>query len=287
MSKRSLPAQFVCKGCHQTIVRKPSPAGDHRRDYCSKYCKCQHWNQQHPAACTRCGSVLSYRGVKTIQCRVCTAHDRAILTPQTSCAVCSALFAQKPNRARQTCSAACAAELRGSRNRGKKMRPFVRVAMERPCRNRCGAMVIAKGSKRCEACVKLAGRSKNHCQRAKRKGAPRDYSVTSTKVFARDGWRCQLCGIRTPQSMQGKCAPNSPEVDHIVSIADGGGHTWDNVQCACRKCNGAKGSKSFGQLRLSMGNPGRVSIPKQDTSLTIPVLRSQKLHFRDFKPVTR
>lgn len=74
--------------------------------------------------------------------------------------------------------------------------------------------------------------------------------VDPFEVFKRDGWRCQLCGVPTPKTMRGKNAPNSPELDHIEALSRGGEHSYRNTQCACRKCNVAKGPKASGQLRL-------------------------------------
>ncbi len=71
-------------------------------------------------------------------------------------------------------------------------------------------------------------------------------------VFTRDGWRCQLCGCATPQRLRGTYKPNAPELDHIVPLASKGSHTYANTQCACRKCNSEKGSKTLGQLRLAV-----------------------------------
>lgn len=67
--------------------------------------------------------------------------------------------------------------------------------------------------------------------------------VKPFKVFERDGWRCQFCGIYTPASERGKLQPNSPEMDHIIPISKGGAHTYENIQTACRSCNQIKGSK--------------------------------------------
>lgn len=86
-----------------------------------------------------------------------------------------------------------------------------------------------------------------------------DRAVTAPRVFARDGWRCQLCGTRTPKRLRGTYAPNAPELDHIVPIVAGGGHTWDNVQCSCRACNGKKGAKTLGQMRLTLQVPASTS----------------------------
>lgn len=47
-------------------------------------------------------------------------------------------------------------------------------------------------------------------------------------VFLRDGGRCQYCG-----------SP-AEDVDHVLPRSRGGGHTWENVVAACRRCNATK-----------------------------------------------
>ncbi|WP_415869521.1 HNH endonuclease [Burkholderia ubonensis] len=37
----------------------------------------------------------------------------------------------------------------------------------------------------------------------------------------------------------------------MVPLAMGGAHLPENVQCACRKCNGEKGASARGQLWLA------------------------------------
>lgn len=77
-------------------------------------------------------------------------------------------------------------------------------------------------------------------------------NIKPHEVFARDRWRCQLCGDKTPEKLRGTCEDKAPELDHVVSLADGGSHTWGNVQCACRACNQRKGARSLGQLSLAL-----------------------------------
>jgi 5-methylcytosine-specific restriction endonuclease McrA len=84
--------------------------------------------------------------------------------------------------------------------------------------------------------------------RRARKRAVSYEAVDPIKVFNRDGWRCQLCGRKTLR--QHKNTPDSPELDHIVPLALGGEHTYINTQCLCRDCNGKKGARMAGQLRL-------------------------------------
>ena len=47
-------------------------------------------------------------------------------------------------------------------------------------------------------------------------------------VFIRDGHVCQYCG-RTAEN-----------VDHVLPRSRGGGHEWENVVAACRRCNSKK-----------------------------------------------
>lgn len=75
-------------------------------------------------------------------------------------------------------------------------------------------------------------------------------SIDPMAVFRRDGWRCHLCGCKTLERLRGSHNPRAPELEHIVSLADGGSHTWGNVACSCRACNQAKGARSMGQLGM-------------------------------------
>lgn len=75
-------------------------------------------------------------------------------------------------------------------------------------------------------------------------------SIDPVAVFRRDKWTCHMCKAKTPESLRGTCDPLAPELDHLIALADGGSHTWANVACSCRKCNGLKGARSFGQLNL-------------------------------------
>jgi 5-methylcytosine-specific restriction endonuclease McrA len=78
------------------------------------------------------------------------------------------------------------------------------------------------------------------------------HNVKPTHVFERDKWRCQLCGGKAPKALRGTNEDSAPTIDHIISLTEGGDHTYANLQCACRKCNMLKGSKSRGQLGLSL-----------------------------------
>lgn len=101
-----------------------------------------------------------------------------------------------------------------------------------------------------DRCSKKRNKTHDHRKRARKHGVVYE-PVNVISVFDRDGWKCQICGCKTPRTAKGKNRPNSPELDHRVPISKGGGHTYDNVQCSCRRCNGEKSNKgSAGQIPL-------------------------------------
>lgn len=56
------------------------------------------------------------------------------------------------------------------------------------------------------------------------------------EVLERDEYICQICGEETnPQAHVGD--PDYPNLDHIISVADGGDDSPDNLQTAHRRCN--------------------------------------------------
>lgn len=102
----------------------------------------------------------------------------------------------------------------------------------------------------CQAASKRATRSgRDHVTRARKHGSKYSY-FNVLRVFARDGWRCQLCGVKTPKALRGTTNPQAPEIDHIIALSLGGDHLIENCQCACRRCNGAKGAATRGQMWL-------------------------------------
>jgi hypothetical protein len=87
-------------------------------------------------------------------------------------------------------------------------------------------------------------------RRARLRGVTHE-RINPREIFARDGWRCQLCGTRVHRRRKAP-HPLAPSLDHIVPLSLGGTHTRANVQLAHVGCNTRKGiAKCGSQLRIT------------------------------------
>lgn len=73
----------------------------------------------------------------------------------------------------------------------------------------------------------------------------RRLSVTRKSLFARDGYQCQYCGLKTTKLT----------LDHVIPRRLGGKSTWENLVSACRQCNGKKAGKTLQEARMSLIKP--------------------------------
>lgn len=66
--------------------------------------------------------------------------------------------------------------------------------------------------------------------------------LSRKNILKRDGHRCQYCGTT-----------NGPlTVDHVLPKIYGGNDSWENLVCACTKCNSIKGDKTPEQAGLKL-----------------------------------
>jgi len=63
-------------------------------------------------------------------------------------------------------------------------------------------------------------------------------------IFARDANQCQYCGKRFPTS--------ELSLDHILPTCRGGDTSWENLVCACVKCNVRKGGRTPKQAGIKL-----------------------------------
>ena len=85
---------------------------------------------------------------------------------------------------------------------------------------------------------------------AAKRGASGTEQIDYREIYARDGWRCQLCR-RSIDRRNVYPHPLSPSIDHIIPLTFGGSHLATNLQAAHLRCNIVKGTRIEGQqLRL-------------------------------------
>lgn len=91
-------------------------------------------------------------------------------------------------------------------------------------------------------------------------------------LFARDHNRCQYCGSRFPTS--------ELSIDHVVPRSQSGPDTWENLVCACVRCNSRKGGRTPDQARMNLiRNPVR---PKRNPLITIKLSSDKYASWKAF-----
>jgi hypothetical protein len=82
-----------------------------------------------------------------------------------------------------------------------------------------------------------------HTRRARLAVAESDGTISLAVVAQRDGWVCGICRQAVPRTTSKLSRELMASLDHIVPIARGGSHTYDNVQLSHYRCNLSKGSR--------------------------------------------
>lgn len=66
--------------------------------------------------------------------------------------------------------------------------------------------------------------------------------LTRKNILRRDGYKCAYCG-RSDIPLT---------VDHIIPKARGGDDSWENLICACTRCNNVKGDRTPEEANMKM-----------------------------------
>jgi hypothetical protein len=263
------PRQYICVECGKPFESKQNKASvcsdvchRARNSKISKAIAAEKFAPRPEHVCQGCGKAfIPYnpggaqlkRGAAWAKyCSRKCAHDARRLPPKPKpkliCANpgCGAEFAAR--RKRTYCSPAC---------RPVKAKPPPKQPTVRRCAE-CDEPFSARNSKTrfcgkvcCKRYAQRIHRLKNKVDRRRREVRRKrlirartfDGIVDPLRVFERDGWRCQLCLRRTPRRLRGSYHHRAPELDHVISVAAGGDHSYGNSQCSCRKCNLWKGDR--------------------------------------------
>jgi 5-methylcytosine-specific restriction endonuclease McrA len=68
------------------------------------------------------------------------------------------------------------------------------------------------------------------------------YRRNRDECLRRASWRCQL-------QLPGICIGAATQCDHILAVADGGGHELRNLRAACTPCHNARTAQQGGGFR--------------------------------------
>lgn len=105
---------------------------------------------------------------------------------------------------------------------------------------------------RCNDCKRTRAINQRQLRRLRKKGdGAYESGIDYKKLYAAGDGRCAICGhpCDNPSVWLSwdrlTWMPNAPTVDHIIALANGGTHTWDNVQLACNECNSHKGDRPY------------------------------------------
>lgn len=225
----------TCKHCGKEY--RPKKAD--RKHYCSRECvylaKAQQWEDSHKV-------------IRLAIVRVCVACGGPIpWTMPVTAEICG--DGCRKARARQS-----------SRSISAKKKDL----SQRKCKECKRVFVPEYGNKRREFCCDYCMHKHAKVVRIRRvrhDGADR---IDPREVFQRDNWMCHMCGKETPWYLRGTTEPNAPELDHLIPLARGGGHTMDNVACCCRECNQDRGAmliEEYASMQLEDIGEGRVDFP--------------------------
>lgn len=101
-----------------------------------------------------------------------------------------------------------------------------------------------------------------------------DYHVKLNRrnLFSRDGNRCQYCGTRF--------ATLDLSIDHVLPQSRGGAHSWENLVCACVKCNSRKGSRLPEEAGMTLVR--RPVRPRRSPDRAIRIRRRQYEEWKAF-----
>jgi len=99
-----------------------------------------------------------------------------------------------------------------------------------------------------------------------------DVKLNRRNLFARDQNRCQYCGRKYPTS--------ELSIDHVLPRTQGGRTTWDNVVCACVRCNVRKGGRTPVEAHMKLvAVPRR---PRRSPILTIKLSDEKYASWKQF-----
>ena len=76
---------------------------------------------------------------------------------------------------------------------------------------------------------------------------PKQFTLSNRNILKRDSFQCQYCGTTS----------GPMTVDHVLPKTRGGSDSWENMVCACLKCNNRKGDRAPEQAGVKLARRPR------------------------------
>ena len=212
------------------------------------------------------GNFTGIDGYVDLKCKTCgTVFTRSFVSVKQGTATCPTCREQE-RQERKRVRAIRKAEERQRRKEQRKIETARRKAEQEKERERkhilklhacpvCGT-ITARGKYCSETCAKrVENKTREIRRRTRMRSLPMDSDITIEGLYRRDNGRCHICGMLClPDDYeirggQKQCGDYYPSIDHVIPLARGGSHTWNNVKLAHRRCNSYKRDMNINELR--------------------------------------
>lgn len=236
---------YTCQNCGKVFYKRTN--GGSKNMFCSRECSAKYIIKVNKKHCLNCNAELKDRTKKycSEECKI--KHKEKEYT----CKCCSETF--KSTREKKYCSKECQLEANKKQMRERKKKLFIPELKK--CKY-CNNEFITQFKKSKTYCSDECKRKMNNllsklhdgkrAERIQRNGKIHN-DITLKKLYKKHNGLCSICGEKCDYedysiSKEGYFIANSnyPSIDHIIPIAKGGTHTWNNVQLAHRICNSIK-----------------------------------------------
>lgn len=199
--------------------------------------------------CVKCGdvtkkSMVAFRSGNNHPCIECQKHETQMRAAERAKAKAEAMRIAKEKKEDARRIKACS---------GKQITLTF-------CKS-CGLIMCGRSRANwCDDCRrKHENKNKDISRRIKIKNACVDTDIDLDSLLRRDGYVCHICGGLCDKNdfitkNGAKIAGNNyPSIDHVVPLAKGGLHSWDNIKVAHRICNSLKGD-SYDEIEMEKSN---------------------------------
>lgn len=237
-----------CASCHLAVAGKRAKPGTTPTSLCNTCAA--------PVECRGCHNHYTPATISAKKQRMCKPCQRLYdkharnnrLDPTTTehatCVWCHQTydpFITAPLTCSQRCSEALKAHHTIWRTRDRCHIPYC-MRCNQPMPYKPAALQV------CDPCT----HGRRHTAEVRRRLAIRagDNTITWQALGNRDNWKCHLCHETVPRHAGTAELPQGATVDHLIPIAAGGEHQWDNVALAHRACNLHRSHTGPAQLRI-------------------------------------